>query len=78
MLSTIVMALNQLYTYIFYPNFGKAKFWLTMILVWEKLEANQPGPTLDIIKKTISAPATSHACAYIIDLWVVGDELNCW
>jgi hypothetical protein len=49
MICTIVMTLNKLYTYIFCPNFGKLKFWLTMILVRQELEANQACPNFQII-----------------------------
>ena len=43
-----VMALNQMYSYIFFltlasPDFGKPKFWLAMILVGQVLE-----PTLSL------------------------------
>ena len=45
----IVMTVNQMHTYIFYPNFGnldfgETKFWLAMILVGQKLIANQSEP----------------------------------
>jgi hypothetical protein len=49
MLSTIVITLNQLHTCFFALtsanlDFGKPKFWFTMILAGQELEANQADP----------------------------------
>jgi len=46
----LILAANQMHVYVFCPNFGsldfgKLKFWLAIILVEQKLVANQSNPT---------------------------------
>jgi hypothetical protein len=44
-----MLAANQMHVYVFCPNFGsldfgKTKFWLAIILIGQKLVANQSDP----------------------------------